>query len=140
MKTGAELIADERKRGIEVEGFTAEHDDQHTHGELSAAADSYRIYADAQEKHGTGNLPTCFIPKQWPWGREWWKPNEDIVRNLVRAGALYQAQADFCKRHGQTDMAEVCEQFCVRLIAERIDRLQTAKAIGEGRAFLGAEA
>jgi hypothetical protein len=41
MKTGIELIAEERKRQIEVEGWTAEHDDEHTDGELALAAVCY---------------------------------------------------------------------------------------------------
>jgi len=32
MKTGVELIADERQRQIEVEGWTAEHDDANEYG------------------------------------------------------------------------------------------------------------
>ena len=38
MKTGIELIAEERKRQIEEEGWTAEHDDQQTDGEIAEAA------------------------------------------------------------------------------------------------------
>ena len=41
MKKGAELIADERKRQIEVEGWNAEHDAQYTHNELISAAMCY---------------------------------------------------------------------------------------------------
>ena len=40
-KTGIELIADERKRQIEVEGWTAEHDAEHYESELAYAAAVY---------------------------------------------------------------------------------------------------
>ena len=123
--TGAQLIAVERQRQITAEGWTPEHDDKHDRGELSAAADAYRIYADKQLEHGA-KLPACFIPKQWPWERRWWKPSPDPVRNLVKAGALYQAQADFCRRHGKQEECDIAEQFCVRLMAEKIDQLQRA--------------
>lgn len=123
MKTGIELIAAERARQIAVEGWTLAHDDKHAHGELAAAADSYRIYADKLIEFGD-KLPACFIPKQWPWERCWWKPSKDPVRNLVKAGALYQAQADFFRRHNRQDELEIAESFCVRLIAQSIDQLQ----------------
>lgn len=39
--TGIELIAKERQRQIEQEGWTAEHDSQHTAGELLQCACYY---------------------------------------------------------------------------------------------------
>lgn len=42
MKTGIELIAEERRRQIEAEGWTAEHDKgENSNGQLAAAAASY---------------------------------------------------------------------------------------------------
>lgn len=42
MKTGVDLIAAERKRQIEKEGWTLQHDrDEHTGGELALAACCY---------------------------------------------------------------------------------------------------
>lgn len=41
MKTGIELIAEERQRQIEKEGFTPEHDKQWKDGELCRAAVSF---------------------------------------------------------------------------------------------------
>ncbi len=96
MKTGIELIADERKRGIEVEGFDAAHDDEHTHGEIVAAALSYVMIADGQIKNV--KFPPCFIPKWWPWERSWWKPKPDPIPNLVVAGALIAAEIDRLQR------------------------------------------
>ncbi len=89
MKTGIELIADERKRQIEVEGWTAEHDAEHTHGELAQAA---CCYADPYRKaDGTPNS------SWWPtlWSLDWWKPTpNNRIRELVKAGALIAAEID----------------------------------------------
>lgn len=38
---GSELIATERQRQIEAEGWTPEHDDEHINGELADAAAIY---------------------------------------------------------------------------------------------------
>lgn len=80
---GTELIATERKRQIEVEGWTTAHDSQHTVQELSAAAAAYAL----------AKGPDAEMPQGWPWGSKWWKP-KDRERNLVRSGALYLAAAD----------------------------------------------
>ncbi len=125
MKTGIELITEERARQISVEGWTPEHDDTHTRGELAAAADAYRIYTDLLLQHGD-KLPPCFIPRQWPWDNRWWKPSRDPVRNLVKAGALYQAQADYFRRHNRPEEFELVAEDCVRLVAQKIDELLKA--------------
>lgn len=100
MKTGAELIADERKRQIEVEGWSAEHDTQYKNYELVAAAmcycqpESTRTYnrlwkSDAKPDN------IMAPPGNWPWDKEWWKPTpDDRVRELVKAGALIAAEID----------------------------------------------
>lgn len=97
MKTGIELITEERERQVSHEGWTAAHDQEHHRGELIHAAQSYTMVADAQVK-GV-RTPPCFIPKFWPWDRQWWKPSEDPVRNLVKAGALIAAEIDRIQRH-----------------------------------------
>jgi hypothetical protein len=80
---GTELIAAERKRQIDVEGWTAEHDSHHSVLQLSAAAAAY-VMAEG---------PDAVMPQGWPWDAKSWKP-KDRERNLVRAGALYLAAAD----------------------------------------------
>jgi hypothetical protein len=95
MKTGAELIADERKRQIETEGWTPEHDDQHAAGEIADAASCYLMDS------GTFDDPPADegdIPGWWPWDVGWWKPSKDRVRNLVKAGALIAAEIDRLQR------------------------------------------
>lgn len=90
-KTGADLIAAERQRQISGEGWTPEHDDRHDDFELSAAA---RCYVQAAWRGKPRRRP----PADWPWEDEWWKPSDDPVRNLVKAGALIAAEIDRLQR------------------------------------------
>lgn len=115
MSSGAELIAAERERQIEQEGWTPEHDDGHTLGELAAAGACYALlttrWKDARALVG-GSLIRDIL---WPWEREWFKPAEYLeppytanahrdkdVRDLVRAGALIAAEIDRLQR-GRAD-------------------------------------
>ncbi len=93
MKTGAELIAEERTRQIEVEGWTPQTDDRHQRGELLDAALSYSRVA-INVGHPAMNNP----PREWPWASCWWKPSPDKVRNLVKMGALIAAEIDRLQR------------------------------------------
>jgi hypothetical protein len=95
MKTGAELIAEERARQVSREGWTPEHDDEHPAGSLEIAGRCYAKHAHGQllgfiAPHGT--------PMLWPWDSQWWKPSDDPVRNLVKAGALIAAEIDRLQR------------------------------------------
>jgi hypothetical protein len=75
---GASLIAAERQRQIEVEGYGPEHDEDHA-GELATAGAAYAT--------DDRNL--------WPWSEGAWKPTPgDPVRQLVKAGALIAAAID----------------------------------------------
>ncbi len=86
-------IAAERRRQIEVEGFTAEHDDRHDEGEIAAAAASYAINA-ADQLHPYTQGDGCNAkPDWWPWDEQWWKP-KDPRSDLVRAGALILAEIE----------------------------------------------
>jgi hypothetical protein len=91
MKSGIELIAAERKRQVEKEGWTAHHDYQHFHGELAIAASCYAI---PEEERRYKKMPNN-VPKKWPWEWEWWKPTpKDRVKELIKAGALIAAEID----------------------------------------------
>ncbi|MDE2107454.1 MAG: hypothetical protein KGL39_60220 [Patescibacteria group bacterium] len=105
-------IAAERKRQIEIEGWSVHHDDQHHDGSLSGAAACYAAHASAYQRVASDvNLETyrSIEPRNsidqfgWPWAIKWWKP-KDPRRDLVRAGALIVAEI------------------------ERLDRLQSSKA------------
>lgn len=89
---GAALIAEERARQIAKEGWTPDHDDEHTNGELADSAACYAALGGAQAR-GRANEPWMPPPAAWPWDQSWWKP-QDQMRNLVRAGALLAAEID----------------------------------------------
>jgi hypothetical protein len=105
MKTGVELIAEERSRQISQEGWTPEHDDEHRNAEMANAAACYARMPHAP--YVTGIMPASprspeqrvVIPHRWPWDAEWWKPcPTDRVRELVKAGALIAAEIDRLQR------------------------------------------
>lgn len=75
----------ERRRQVEVEGWSAERDDQYVEGELADAAGCYAIWGD--------RLPRIRPPILWPWDRDWWKPTTRR-RNLVKAAALLLAEIE----------------------------------------------
>lgn len=119
MTIGAELIQAERKRQIEVEGWTAEHDEMHEPGELENAAYCYfKANGPDEDPDGTGQPMGTW----WPWDISWWKP-KDRLSNLIRAGALYQAAADRAERAGNKHLMDG-DLAHVRDIAKMIDEFQ----------------
>lgn len=89
---GAQLIAVERQRQTDVEGWTPEHDNEHELGELATAAACYA-------------LPDIY-EEWWPWAPTWWKPSGEYegagrIRDLVKAGALIAAEIDRLQREAQ---------------------------------------
>jgi hypothetical protein len=99
--TGIEAIAAERRRQIEQEGWTAEHDDQHGPGDLAGAGSAYPMSAAASLLSGL-TAPIPEPPPFFPFEAEDWKPR-DPRSDLVRAGALIAAEIDRLDRlAGQT--------------------------------------
>lgn len=93
MKTGIELIAEERRRQIEVEGWTKASDSRYTNGELAAAAISYACPSDLRSCKVIRNGNK--LPLYWPWDEKWWKPTPDNrIKELSKAGALIAAEID----------------------------------------------
>lgn len=84
---GAALIAAERARQIEVEGWTPEHDAGHRDGALGWAAEAYLHHANCDRPDWDP------APGEWPWAESDWKPTT-LVRNFVKAGALIAAELD----------------------------------------------
>lgn len=88
---GGDRIAAERKRQRTIEGFTAQHDAQWDHDEMILAA---REYLNASFSNIRPDYLKDHVPPLWPFDPSWWKPTEDPVRNLVKAGALIAAEID----------------------------------------------
>ena len=91
-----ELIAAERQRQIDAEGWTPEHDDaEHYAGELVAAAICYAYHPFSDERLANP------VPWRWPWEPESWKPTpKDLIRELIKAGALIAAEIERLQRRG----------------------------------------
>lgn len=101
---GIQMIAAERKRQIDVEGWTPDHDDEHDAGELAQAA---AVYAMPPPR-------SVIVKELWPWTRSSWKPTlpeggtESTsaewrvarIRDLTKAGALIAAEIDRLQRKG----------------------------------------
>jgi hypothetical protein len=116
--TGAGLIAAERRRQIEQEGWTEGHDDEHDDGSLLLAAICYAapVRVFVQQDHAVG----LSFMDPWPdsWSQQWDKRSrygngyevgngiadpdtytaEQRLDLLVKAGALIAAEIDRQKR------------------------------------------
>lgn len=96
---GVALIAAERQRQIDQEGYTPGQDMVYNQDQLSRAAVAYL-------SHDTVGLPPA--ARSWPWSRESFKPSPREphdgywtaaniaarVRDLTKAGALVAAEID----------------------------------------------
>ncbi len=111
---GARRIAEERSRQIGSEGWTPEHDDEHSDNSLVWAALCYaaapeRVYRRSEDHRGGATFSEA-----WPhsWAEEWDKrprktddegdetdelatpTREERIRLLEKAGALIAAEID----------------------------------------------
>lgn len=103
IKTGISIIAEERARQIEKEGYTTEHDTRYTEGDLANAASCYamtpykRSYIRYIYNYANGSEPDKDkdMPAFWPWDKSYWKPSpNNRIRELAKAGALIAAEID----------------------------------------------
>ena len=124
MKSGIELISEERKRQIEVEKWDYQHDDDYKNGELIGAAACYAVNAlnkdgiksrvqirlEAESSFLSGNtgdrgdrqLRKAGWYDAWPWDSQWDKrAKHDKQRSLVIAGALIAAELDRVQAHAE---------------------------------------
>ena len=88
---GVSLIAEERNRQVAKEGYTTEHDDSHTGGELAAAA---TVYASPYPIKAKSLISGEYVADVWPWDAHDFKPSGNRIRDLVKAGALIAAEID----------------------------------------------
>lgn len=105
LKTGAELIATERERQVEEEGYDPSHDDEHRNGQIAMAAVCYaagerKVYTKREVWNGFE------FKDPWPWEANWdRRGHHDRIRELVKAGALIAAEIDRLKRKEAQDRA-----------------------------------
>lgn len=105
--SGAQLIADERARQIEEEGFDASNDAYYMLDELALAA---IVYALPEERRNDVYIPQGVVQHTsrsiravlWPWDPAWFKPG-DRIRELTKAGALIAAEIDRLQQRESTD-------------------------------------
>ena len=109
MSEGIRLIEAERERQISEEGWTPEHDDEHTDGSLAMAAACFaapeRVFLEDRQ-----SANSVFFSDPWPWDDKWDKrytyeggnrlpepktySAERRLDLLVKAGALIAAEID----------------------------------------------
>ncbi|KAF1719829.1 hypothetical protein CSC75_13915 [Pseudoxanthomonas wuyuanensis] len=103
---GVTLIADERARQCEIEGFSPAGDSGYGAEELAMAAACYAM--PLKDPRRTDAMCFNTAPEGWPFAKKWWKPapvtsdgqgNAYVdpsarLRELVKAGALIAAQID----------------------------------------------
>lgn len=92
-------IAKERQRQVGKEGWTLEHDDEHTDGSLADAAACYAATTrafKAEEFAGVGYKPYTSYSELWPksWADRWFRPKRARRRNLIVAAALIVAEIE----------------------------------------------
>lgn len=92
-----ESVLAERRRQINVEGCTPEHDDEHDLGELAGAAACYarhvksRSWVFLQDRYDAyRNEP---VPDAWPFEAASWKPRSPR-EDMVKATALSLAEIE----------------------------------------------
>lgn len=100
-------IAAERVRQVNVEGWTPEHDDSHTGGDLAKAAAAYASSAASENDHAAAKrlAELNVAPAMWPWCATWWKPSHRR-RDLVKAAALIVAELDRLNRAEEAAQGE----------------------------------
>ncbi|MEJ3609893.1 hypothetical protein VQ060_00160 [Pseudomonas sp. KBN06P05117] len=80
----------ERRRQVTTEGWTPEHDDAHSYGQMARAAACYALAGSSAPNDGTAAL---LVSLAWPWDEQWWKPTT-TRRDLVKACALGLAEIE----------------------------------------------
>lgn len=89
-------VLEERRRQVYEEGWTPEHDDEHSGGELARAAACYAMgslmdFSPLEPRAGMFSVINLMWPSSWHW--KWWKPGTPR-RMLVKAAALLIAEIE----------------------------------------------
>ena len=103
MKTGIEIIAEERQRQIEEKKFTAEGADPYHSPELAIAGACYAMpeglrSMDVALTDIDGSVTCVDFEELFPW-QGWWKPTpNNRIKELAKSGALIAAEIDRIQR------------------------------------------
>jgi hypothetical protein len=103
-KTGIDIITAERKRQVEVKGYTPLHDDEHDLGELGLAAALYALPYGYEQGGQPLIEQSDFINLHitLETGCDFYlDPEPDKLRRLAKAGALIAAEIDRLIRTGE---------------------------------------
>ena len=73
MKTGIQLIQEERERQISKKGWTSEHDDTHSDDSLACAAAVYALPHRVRNWKLVGTI-ACLASALWPFDLSNFKP------------------------------------------------------------------
>lgn len=92
-----DLIHAERNRQIHDKGWTPEHDDEHTDGELACAAAAFALSSTCR------NFDEEIITA-WPWGEPMQSGSPE--RDLIRAGALIVAEIERIERQTASSLGQ----------------------------------
>jgi hypothetical protein len=116
IKSGVELITEERNRQEKEKWYWPSHDDRHTRFTLTRAAMSYAAVVGAPDREAkklSESAPTDDWPVKWKW-----KPSDDPIRNLVKAGALIAAEIDRLLRLNEREKLKQTQKQSARGLAQ----------------------
>jgi hypothetical protein len=109
--SGAGIIFNERLRQVSQKGYSVKNDAAaYKDRQLVTASEAY-LKADEgffMALAGQLSLAKTLIykaGKKWPWALNYFKPTEDRIRNLAKAGALIAAEIDRIKADTKGDQA-----------------------------------
>lgn len=98
---GVDMISAERHRQIELERFSAGHDDGHVLGQLALAACCYATPFPLYIRPLAPASEGIRFVDPWPWEKEWDKRKKHSrLKQLAIAGALIAAEIDRLRRSG----------------------------------------
>ncbi|MCR1769024.1 hypothetical protein B7760_02058 [Burkholderia glumae] len=96
LTAAARDVLAERRRQVEAEWWTPDHDDEHTSACLAVAAACYSLFAAADSSDSVDSWLQewrATAAKLWPFDKEWLKTTEPR-RDLAKAGALILAEIE----------------------------------------------
>lgn len=107
LTAAARDVLAERRRQVEAEQWTPEHDDRYRQRQLAMAAACYAAAVPVHDvlDYSDGKIENRVpaMPSAWPWTRAWWKPGT-ARQNLVKAGALILAEIERLDRATATGL------------------------------------